>query len=70
MLTKGEHFMSNFFDEISDDEYWSYEHFSNIDQNGLALDEFGNEFRDQQGQLVLVPKADWHLFKQVEVDYV
>ena len=60
--------MSNFFDEISDDDYWVYEHFSKIDHQGLALDEFGNEFRDENGQLVLVPKNDWHLFKQVRIE--
>ena len=55
-----------FFSEISDDEYWAYECFSTIDQNGRALDAFGNEFRDSDGSLVLVPWVDWHLFKQIE----
>ena len=55
-----------FFSEISDDEYWVYECFNTIDSNGRALDNFGNEFRDCDGMLVIVPKADWHLFKQAK----
>lgn len=59
--------MDAFFTEISDNDYWVYEHFNTIDQYGRAVDYCGNEFRDSEGQLVLVPKSDWHLFKQIEV---
>jgi len=59
--------MDDFFSEISDDDYWVYECFSKIDKHGRAIDDYGNEFRDPEGQIVIVPKCDWHLFKQSEV---
>jgi hypothetical protein len=39
--------MDTFFNEISDDEYWAYEHFQYIDEQGIALDDSLNEFRDE-----------------------
>ena len=29
--------------------------FKYIDRNGIALDDYGNEFRDESGQIVIVP---------------
>jgi hypothetical protein len=43
-----------------------YEQFDYIDQNGKALTPDGHEFRDEQGQIVLVPKHLHHLFKTIE----
>jgi len=61
--------MDEFFSEISDDEYHPYEHFDYIDQDGVALDDSLNEFRDEKGQMVIVPEADWHMFSQVKKEY-
>jgi len=43
-----------------------YEQFDHIDQNGKALTPYGHEFRDEQGQIVLVPKHLRYLFKTIE----
>ena len=32
--------------------------FRYIDRNGIALDDYGHEFRDEQGQIVIVPPED------------
>lgn len=56
--------MDTFFNEISDDAYWAYEHFQYIDEQGIALDDSLNEFRDEQGQMVIVPRCNWHMFEQ------
>ena len=32
--------------------------FSYIDRNGIALDEYGNEFRGEDGAIVIVPPED------------
>jgi hypothetical protein len=29
--------------------------FNYIDRNGIALDDYGNEFRDENGQIIIVP---------------
>lgn len=29
--------------------------FRYIDRNGIALDDYGNEFRDENGQIIIVP---------------
>ena len=33
-----------------------------IDETGRGLDEYGNEFRDENGQVVYVPRIDWDLY--------
>lgn len=43
-----------------------YECFEYINQDGVALDEFWNEYRDDEGNIVIVPVEDRHLFKVVE----
>ena len=45
-----------------------YERFDFIDGNGRALDDYHNEFRDEQGEVVIVPREDWHLFVQIMGD--
>ena len=32
--------------------------FRYIDSNGIALDDYGHEFRDEQGQIVIVPPEE------------
>jgi hypothetical protein len=32
--------------------------FRYIDRQGIALDDYGHEFRDENGQIVIVPAAD------------
>ena len=29
-----------------------------IDGNGIALDDYGNEFRDENGQIIIVPAEE------------
>ena len=29
--------------------------FNYIDRNGIALDDYGHEFRDEKGEIILVP---------------
>ena len=33
-----------------------------IDRNGIALDDNGNEFRDENGQIVIVPTEERHFY--------
>jgi hypothetical protein len=33
-----------------------------IDRNGIALDDSGNEFRDENGQIVIVPPEERHFY--------
>ena len=42
------------------------EHVEFINENGKALDEFWNEFRDEDGQVVYIQNELRHLFKIVE----
>lgn len=44
-----------------------YDHFSYINESGMALDDDFNEFRDENGEVVYVPKEHWKLFEQVIV---
>lgn len=37
--------------------------FNYINENGLALDDYGNEFRDENGQIIIVPESERHLYK-------
>jgi hypothetical protein len=46
---------------IADMEIISY-----IDQNGIALDDSLNEFRNEDGLMVMIPENYWKYFKQVE----
>jgi len=39
-----------------------YDRFQYINEDGKALDEYLNEFRDEEGACIYVPKKDWHLF--------
>jgi len=32
--------------------------FHYIDRNGIALDDYGHEFRDENGQIVIVPSEE------------
>jgi hypothetical protein len=43
-----------------------YELINFIDQNGIALDDDLNEFRNNQGSIVIIPENDRRYFKQVE----
>jgi hypothetical protein len=43
-----------------------FEQFDHIDQWGKALDPNGNEFRDEQGQVIFVPDQWQHLFTILE----
>ena len=43
-----------------------YELINFIDQNGIALDDDLNEFRNEQGSIVIIPENDWRYFKQIE----
>lgn len=43
-----------------------YECFQYINQDGVALDEFLNEYRDDEGNIVVVPLEHRHLFKEVQ----
>jgi hypothetical protein len=47
-----------------------YECFEHIDQNGRALDEFYNEFRDDEGACVYVPRKLWGNYNQVIIEGV
>ena len=37
--------------------------FHYIDSEGIALDEHGNEFRDENGQIIIVPMEDRQFYK-------
>lgn len=43
-----------------------YEHFEFINENGKALDDYFNDYLDEDGEVVYVPQEDWHLFKMVD----
>ena len=43
-----------------------YELINFIDQNGIALDDNLNEFRNENGSIVVIPEMDRRYFKQVE----
>ena len=43
-----------------------YELINFIDQSGIALDDDLNEFRNEQGSIVIIPENDRRYFKQVE----
>lgn len=32
--------------------------FRYIDRNGIALDDYGNEFRDEDGQIIIIPSEE------------
>ena len=36
--------------------------FRYIDHNGIALDDYGNEFRDESGQIIIVPVEERAFF--------
>ena len=38
------------------------ENFNYISPDGIALDDFGNEIRDDQGQIIIVPPEDRHFY--------
>jgi len=40
-----------------------YQQFSYINENGKALDDNLNEFRDENGAAVYVPEENWNLFE-------
>ena len=33
-----------------------------ISRDGIALDDFGNEVRDEHGQIIIVPKDERHFY--------
>jgi hypothetical protein len=43
-----------------------YELINFIDQNGIALDDDLNEFRNEDGLMIIIPENYWKYFKQVE----
>jgi hypothetical protein len=43
-----------------------YELIKYIDDNGIALDDYGNEFRDENGQIVIIPLNERRYFKTIE----
>ena len=43
-----------------------YELINFIDQSGIALDDDLNEFRNEQGSIVIIPENDRRYFKQIE----
>jgi len=43
-----------------------YELINFIDQNGIALDDELNEFRNEHNSIVVIPEMDRRYFKQVE----
>ena len=43
-----------------------YELITYIDDNGVALDDHGHEFRDENGQLVIIPLNERRYFKTIE----
>ena len=53
--------------EIEEPINASYEHFDYIDENGKALDENFNEYRDSEGCCVYVCKEDRHHFSTIKL---
>jgi hypothetical protein len=43
-----------------------YELITYIDDNGVALDDHGHEFRDENGQIVVIPLNERRYFKTIE----
>ena len=43
-----------------------YELITYIDDSGIALDDYGNEFRDENGQIVIIPLEERRYFKTIE----
>jgi hypothetical protein len=43
-----------------------YELINFIDENGIALDDSLNEFRNENGEIVIIPELDRQYFKQVK----
>lgn len=43
-----------------------YELITYINENGIALDDDGNEFRDESGQIVIIPINERRYFKTFE----
>jgi hypothetical protein len=43
-----------------------YELITYIDDNGVALDDHGHEFRDENGQIVIIPLNERRYFKTIE----
>jgi hypothetical protein len=37
-----------------------------IDETGRGLDEYGNEFRDEQGMVVYVPETEWNFYTMLQ----
>lgn len=46
--------------------YSHYDHFTYIDQYGIALDDYGNEYRDNNGQIFIVPKYKRKFYTVIE----
>ena len=40
--------------------------FQYIDETGRALDEYGNEFRDEQGLVFYVPETEWAFYTMLQ----
>jgi hypothetical protein len=36
--------------------------FRYVSRDGIALDDFGHEVRDEQGQVIIVPKEERHFY--------
>ena len=54
------------YDEVVIDDYSLpeiYQQFNYINENGKALDDNLNEFRDENGAAVYVPEENWNLFE-------
>lgn len=43
-----------------------YEQFNYINTSGKALDDYLNDFLDEEGEVIYVPEQDWNLFQMVE----
>ena len=39
-------------------ETW-WEHSNKINEDGVLLDDYGNELRDEDGAVIYVPEKDW-----------
>lgn len=45
-----------------------YELITYIDDSGIALDDYGNEFRNEHGEIVIIPLEERRYFKTIERD--
>lgn len=43
-----------------------YELINFIDENGIALDDSLNEFRNENGEIVIIPELERQYFKQIK----